>query len=936
MTDDVGVRLLGPVTGVLGGQEVELGAARQRAVMAMLASPPGRVVTMGQLLEGLWGEAPPPSAEQSVYTYVAGLRRALEPGRERGRRSTVLVGEAGGYRLLLAPGQVDSCLFTELVDAARLLGPAGGDDTLRLLDRALALWRGVALSGLAGPFAEAERARLDELFLSAAEGRAETLLHLGRPREAVTGLQELVARHPLRERLHELLVLALHGADRPAEALLAYERARRILDEELGVLPGEGLRAAHRLVLSGGAEEPASARPPVPRQLPRDLIGFVGRSEEVARLRSLLAPEDGPPHPVVAVSGPPGVGKSALAVHVGHAVEDRFPDGQLAIGLRGGTPGVAPLPAHEIAGRLLRGIGASNEDIPADVDEAAAMWRSRLHGRKLLVLLDDAAGLAQIRPFLGTPLGVTVLVTSRESFTAGDDCVQLRLRPFSEPEAAAMLSKLAGDERVAADAGHTAALVRLCDGLPLALRIAGARLADHPEWSVGTLAARLTDERGRLRELTAGDLAVRSSLSGSHSGLAASPRPLDRMAADTLPLLGLLNVPDVTPEVAAMLLGTGVEEARRALDRLADAHLVDRPKPGRYQLHDLVRLFAGELRPEDWKRPLARALAYFAASARLSSVTVDPHRVQLARHVDGPSREFADAAEAQSWFLEEAHVLSAAAVQALNSADDEIAELGVTLTFALKWHQQRARASQEIIEFNTLALRVCERLGDERAALIAHDNIANGMRLTGRTEEAVVHLEAELELATRLGDSFGELRALGNLANAYVTGQRFAEALPYAERQLAVARDAGAQVGVRFALLMLGMAYQGTARPVEASRALTEGMAMAQVAGDTTHEGLFRLSLGEVLLELDDAERALEHIRAATTVLYSGGYMFRVNGLVSLSKASRALGKLDDALDYVTQALDLTRRHGYPTWEQRAGAELAAVREAMRVAGREL
>ncbi|MFI9590603.1 tetratricopeptide repeat protein [Nonomuraea sp. NPDC052265] len=259
----------------------------------------------------------------------------------------------------------------------------------------------------------------------------------------------------------------------------------------------------------------------------------------------------------------------------------------------------------------------------------------------------------------------------------------------------------------------------------------------------------------------------------------------------------------------------------------------------------------------------------------------------------------------------------------------------MTLAFALKWHQQRALASQEIVELNTLALGVCERLGDEAAALIAHGNIANGMRLTGRTEQAVVHLKVELELATRLGDAFGELRALGNLANAYVTGQRFEEALPYAERQLAVAREAESQVGVRFALLMLGMAHQGTGRALEASRALTEGLAMAQEAGDTTHEGLFRLSLGEVLVELDDPERALEHIRAATAMLYAGGYRFRVNGLVKLSKASRALGKLDDALDYVTQALDLTRRHGYTTWEQRAEAELAAVREAMRTASRE-
>ncbi|MEU5863953.1 BTAD domain-containing putative transcriptional regulator [Nonomuraea sp. NPDC047529] len=935
MTDGIGIRLLGPVTAVLDGEQADLGPARQRAVLAMLASPPGRVVTMRQFLEGLWGERPPASAEQSVYTYVAGLRRALEPGREPRRRSTVLVGESGGYRLLLSPRQVDSCLFTELLDEARLLGAAHGEDALRVLDQALALWHGVALSGLTGPFAEAERARLEELSLSASEARAETLLRLARHREAVVGLRELVARHPLREHLHELLVLALHGADRQADALLAYERARRTLDEELGVLPGEGLRAAHRLVLSGGDEEPPSARPAVPRQLPRDLIGFVGRSQEVARLRSLLAPQDGPPHPVVAVSGPPGVGKSALAVHVGHMVEDRFPDGQLAVGLRGGTPGVAPMPAHEIAARLLRGIGASNADIPVDVDEAAAMWRSRLHGRKLLVLLDDAAGLAQIRPFLGTPLGVTVLVTSRESFTAGDDCVQLRLRPLPGPEAVAMLSTLAGDERVSADAGHTAALVGLCDGLPLALRIAGARLADHPEWTVGTLASRLTDERDRLRELTAGDLAVRSSLSGSHTGLATSPRPLDRLAADALPLLSLLNVPDVTLEVAATLLGTAVEEARRALDRLADAHLVEESEPGRYQLHDLVRLFAGELRPEDWKPPVMRALAYFAASARLASVVIDPHRVQLARHVDGPAHEFSTAEEAQGWLLQEAHVLNAAAVQALGSADDEIAELGVTLAFALLWHQQRVHDGHDMLTLNTMALRVCERLGDDAGAQIAHGHVANGLRLTGRPEEGIPHLEAELAIATRLGDGFGQMRVLGNLSNAYVAKQLYEQALPHAEQQLAVATSIGSPVGVRFACLMLGTIHQGMGHPARARDPLERALAAARESGDTTHEAHARAILSQVVLDLGDPELSLEHMSGAMKLLERTGYRFMVERFITMSRACRMLGRLEEALSHATGAVADADSWGNTLWQRQAEAELAAVREAMGAAERE-
>ncbi|NUS05906.1 MAG: tetratricopeptide repeat protein, partial [Nonomuraea sp.] len=925
MSDGLAIRLLGPVTGSLGGTSIDLGAARQRAVIAMLASPPGRVVTMGRLVEGLWGEGAPPSAEQSVYTYVAGLRRALEPGRRPGQRSNLLVGEAGGYRLLLDPGQVDSCVFAEMVETA-----ADGEGALRELDRALALWRGVALSGLTGPFAETERARLDELFLTACETRAELLVRLGRAREAVAPLRELTGRHPLRERLHELLMLALHGDGRQAEALQSFEDARRILDDELGALPGEGLRAAHKRVLSGGAVAPEPGRPAVPRQLPRDLIGFVGRSRETVRLRSLLAPEDGPPHPFVVISGPPGLGKSALAVHVAHRVAERFPDGQLALGLRGGTPNVPPLSAHEIAGRLLRGIGVPNEDVPVDLDEAAAMWRSRLHDRRLLVLLDNAAGLAQVRPFLGTPLGVSALVTSRESFSAGDDCVQLRLPPLEASDASAMLTTLAGAERVTADAGQTEALVGLCDGLPLALRIAGARLADHPEWSVGALAARLIDERGRLRELTAGDLAVRSSLAGSHRGLEAGSRPLDRLAARTLAALGLLHVPDVTAEVTAMLLDTPAEEAERALNRLVDASLLERAEGGRYQLHDLVRLFAGELRPADWKGPLTRALAYLTASARAASVTIDPHRVQLVPHVDGPARETADAGEALAWLRKEQQVLNAAAVQALNSPDDDIAGLGVTLTFALIWHQQREQAGQEMIELSTLALGVCERLGDETRAIVAHDHLANGLRLTGRPEQAVPHLERALELAAGAGDSFGELRALGNLANLCLLRQRFEPALGYAERQLAVAREIGSQVGIRFALVMIGKSHLGLGRAGEAYDPLLQALDRALEAGDDTQEAHSRLALGEVLLALDDPEGALEHLRAALSLLEAKGNRFLVDTLIHLSRAARALGRLDEALSAADRAVYLTKTFGYTLWEGTAEKEQAAVRAALR------
>ncbi|MFF0861531.1 BTAD domain-containing putative transcriptional regulator [Nonomuraea sp. NPDC003560] len=938
MSDSLSIGLLGPVTGARDGVAFDLGPARQQAVLVMLVSPPGRVVTMDQLVEGLWGEKPPASAGQSVYTYVAGLRRTLEPGRRPGERSRLLISKAGGYQLLVEPHKVDAFAFSELVNAAlRARGTGALEEALRLFDEGLGLWRGVALSGVTGPFAETERAVLDELRLVAFEGRSELLLQQGRAGEAIATLRELAARHPLRERLHELLILALSRSGRQAEALRAYEDVRVSLAEELGIDPGQGLREAHRVVLAGDRASVRVAAETVPRQLPRELIGFVGRAQETVRLAALLAPRDDvPPHPLVVISGPPGVGKSALAVRVAHAVRDRFPDGQLYVSLRGSTPNVPRLSAHGLAGRLLRGIGTPREDVPAELDEAAAMWRSRLHGRNLLVVLDDASGLDQIRPFLSTPLGVSVLVTSRESLNVGDDCVQLRLGRLSEAEATTMLSKLAGDGRVGADPAGTSTLVRLCDGLPLALRIAGARLADHPEWTVGTLGRRLADQRRRLHELAAGDLAVRSSLAASYDGLIGGSRPVDRLAAGALPLLGRLHVPDMTADVAAVLLDRTPDEARRALDRLAEANLIERTGDGRHQLHDLVRLFAGDLPVRDPEKPLLRVLGYFAASARQANVVIDPHRVQLGRPVDeATSRAFATPEEALAWLRAEEHVLNAVAVQALSSPDDGIAELGVRLTFALLWHQQRSHEGHDMLTLNTMALRVCERLGDDAGAQIAHGHIANGLRLTGRPEEGIPHLEAELAIARRLGDGFGQMRVLGNLSNAYVARQRYEEALPHAEQQLAVARQIGSEVGVRFACLMLGTARQGMGHHAQARAPLERALAAARQSGDTTHEGHAHVVLSQVMLDLGDPELSLEHMSEGMKLLGGTGYRFMVECLITMSRACRMLGRLDEALSHATEAVANAESGGNALWERRADAELAAVRAAMGAAERE-
>ncbi|SDJ16563.1 AfsR/SARP family transcriptional regulator [Nonomuraea jiangxiensis] len=942
MSDGLFIRLLGAVTGEhrRGAVEefIDLGPARQQATLAILASAAARPVPMTQLVAGLWGQDAPRNAEQSVYTYVAGLRRAFEPARKRREPSRLLAGTAAGYVLCLEPTQVDALLFAQRLGEAGSSRLAGDDlQAVRHLDESLAMWRGTALSGLSGPFAERERARLEQLRLSAFEQRAESLLRLGRHHEITEELYDLTRRHPLRERVRELLMTALLRSGRRAEALDAYDEGRRLLAEELGLSPGAGLRECHQMVLRAQAAPPrqapqpsATPRAPLPHQLPRPLAGFVGRTREIVRLKGHLAPWDAsPPSPLTIISGPPGVGKSALALQVAHQVQDRFPDGRLYVNCRGATPELPALTALEVLGRFLRALGVAAGSVPADLDEAAAVWRGHLHGRRVLALLDDAADLAQIRPLLAVPHGSALLVTSRESMAWGEDACQVELGRMSPAESATMLAKLAGVVRVSADTDATARLVRLCEGLPLALRISGARLAGRPDWSVSALADRLSDERRRLHELAAGDLAVRSSLAASRTALERGARPVDRLAAHTLSLLGLLHVPEVTAEAAGALLGAPEAEAEPALERLVDAHLLDRADGDRYQLHDLVRLFASELRPDGSRDALIRALSYYAASARLASHVSDPHRTQLASPVDAAPHAVATAEEARAWLLKEEAVLTAAALQALNSPDETIARLGVNLAFGLVWHQEWAHRMAAAKELNTLVLRVSERLGDEASALLAHDRIANALRLTDRTDEAVAHLQAELELARRLGDSFGEMRALGNLSSTSNSGERHEEALAWAERQLVLARRIGAHVGVRYALMAMGAAQLGSGRPGRARETLREALAEAEKVGDAGHQAWVRLLLGETCLDLDDPEQALDHFHRALELFGPNGYRLgRLRCLIGLSRTYRRLGDLGRALFHITDAAVSFRGLGHRRWERLLAEEQAAVHAA--------
>lgn len=495
------IQLLGPVRVWRQGQEVPLGPPKQRAVLALLASRAGEVVGVDNIVDALWDGDIPQTATNGVHTYVAGLRRALEPGRSRREAGAILTSVSGGYCLRMDPEQVDATLFTRRhARARRSRTGASPEEAVRWYEEALALWHGDAYSGVPGPFAAVERTRLRDLRLTAVEEWAADMLEAGRHAEAVAELSAAVSEEPLREKLSWLLMLTLYRSGRQAHALAVYAGTRKLLNRELGIEPGAELRSLHQQILAGHprlrregeATDPRRGRrhgggtPDLSRpvQLPPLARGFVGRRAELARLEELLDDEPGgygASTPIAVVDGPPGVGKTAFVLELAHRLLDRFPDGQLYVDLCGTGRQGRPLTASDALEQLLASLGVERSRMPADVAGRTTLYRSLLHGRRMLVVLDEALGADQLRPLI--PRGSScVLATSRQRFSglaARDGAHVLTMGPLADHDAATLLTSLCGG-RLRGQEAAVVRLVRLCGGLPLALRIAAEELAANP------------------------------------------------------------------------------------------------------------------------------------------------------------------------------------------------------------------------------------------------------------------------------------------------------------------------------------------------------------------------------------------------------------------------------------------------------------------------
>lgn len=592
-------QLLGPLSVHDDGKSRSFGGAKISTLAALLALDAGRVVSVDSAISALWGESPPASARGLVQTYVCALRRALTD------RPDVLVRRAPGYCLEIALDRVDALRFERDVRDGRQSFDDGEHERAGVILRAaLATWRGSALGGTAGDWAEIEAARLEELRLQALELRVAADFARGRGADQVPELTTLVSEHPTREHLRARLILALHESGRRADAVNCYREARRILHDELGVEPGLQLQAAIRIVQRrvdlrfDKREDPPAPAPAAagPRQLPPTVAQFTGRQAEVEQLRRLLMTER---VRVCCVSGKPGVGKTELAVHVAHQVHSHFPDGQLHASLRDHDG--APVRSTDVLARFLCALGVPVEQMPNDVERRAGLFRSMLAHRRVLVMLDDVSDEAQMRQLIPAGDGCSVVATSRSRMSALDGAAHIDLSEPTAGDGLTLFEGIVGSDRTAAEPAAAAEIVRLCGRLPLALRIAGARLAARPHWTLAGLAGRLCDHRRVLDELTVSDLQMRRRLDLSYRRLP----PIERTALRRLSLAGAA---DFASSLASALLDVDDAEAEEAVEGLVDARLLDvlgATQPSRYRFHRLTRAYAAErLKAEDQREQL--------------------------------------------------------------------------------------------------------------------------------------------------------------------------------------------------------------------------------------------------------------------------------------------------------------------------------------------
>ena len=894
--------VLGPIAVWAGDTPVSAGPPMQRAVLALLLLRANRCVGVHEMADLLWADEPPRTARKNIQVYIWRLRRLL------GDQPASI---PPGYSLRVQPGQLDLLEFDASIEAARTARRAGQPERAVTGYRAaLDLWRDAPMVDLAGVGRfDAIIARLERRRLSAYEECLDVELELDRHAAVLPLLDELVGTYPLHERFAEQQIVVLQRLGRHSDAAAAYRRCQRDLARELGVQPGPALQR-----LARPRDDPAVAGPggTAPRQLPRTVEVFTGRDAELARLRDSLTKPDRSATAVYVITGRAGIGKSALAIHAAHLIADDFPDGQLYLDLQGATAGLRPMSPVEAIGRFLRALAITDGPAPLHPEESAARLRTHLADRRILMVLDNAYDASQVRPLLPASRSCAVLVTARGSLAALDGASHLELGALPKSAALNLLGRLAGSTRVSAAAKAADELVQWSGGLPLAVRILGARLAVRPNASVGALADLLRDERHRLRALRLGDIAVRTSVLVSYQQVRdASARRLFR-------LLGAVTGPDVAQAAAAVLLDEPPAVARDLLDDLVEARLLEETPSNRFRMHDLIRLFARERADAeepaaDREAALGRLLDHYLRVTRGAASLVFPGTPA------GTLDALTDPAAAVAWLEDERANLVAAVVQGGQSANPEVAGSAAALAVALHQFLEPRGHIEDLIAVDTAGLGAAERLGDRACQARLLHGLGVAHFYLHALDDAVKYLTDSLTLSRESGDLDGQVRAInhlgildGELGEYDRAAERFKESLRIAEQLGNVVSCAAMHANI-------GFAYRLAGRLDEAIRYCRSAVRLARRHAATQIEANALNSLGELHSHLGRYRSALRYLRRSLNLRgQAGNERNRGDTFIGLVEPYLRTGRIRSAIKHAELAVQAYQRAGFRRGEAAA------------------
>ncbi len=862
------VRLLGPVDVMAPGGPRQVRGQRRKTVLATLALHGGEIVSTGQLVDVVWGDTASSAAVNTLQSHMSHLRSVL------GSKSAILA-RPPGYLLDLGGDGTDVQLAQRLLrQGTQSADPADGT---RQLQSALALWRGRPLADVPGlAWLEDQAERLDLLWLQVKRALAKARLAAGEHAHLVPDLEQLVADHPLDEQIHAQLMLALYRNGRQADALGVYRRLRRTLDEELGIDPSQMLRDLETGILrqDPALEAPAPAvtvplavpAPPVPAQLPPAVPAFAGRRAELASLDAILHPAGrtgaaGPAQVIIsAVSGTAGVGKTALALHWAHRAAAQFPDGQLYVNLGGFDPGGPALELEEAVRGFLDTFGIPAARIPAGLPAQAALYRSLLAGKRVLVVLDNARDVEQVRPLLPGSSGCMAIVTSRNHLTglvATEGAYPLTLDLLTAADAGDLLARRLGAGRAGREPDAVEDIIAACARLPLALTVVAARAASRPGFPLAAFARELRGATGTLDPLSGGDLAgdVRAVFSCSYRALSADAARLFR-------LLGLHPGPDIALAGAASLAAIRPDRARALLSELTGGHLVAEHAPGRYAFHDLLRAYATELtRTHDSQdvrdAAVARLLDHYLHTACRAAMLMRPHLDPIAIDLPQPGITLdppATAGGALGWFTAE-HATLLAVIRA--AAD---AGFG-TRTWRLAWTLstfllRRGFFSDQAMAWNA-GLAAARRTGDTAGEAHALHGLATGYVRAGRLREAAPLFRGALQRFERIGDQVSQAAVHDGLSALAQRRQRPADMLSHSRRALDLYRAADHVAGQVRVRRDIGYSHALLGNYQQAITYCQRALAGIQDLGERCWEAATWHSLGYIQHQLGNRQKAV-------------------------------------------------------------------------------